>query len=92
MKPSRHQANSAIAPKSRIGFRVFVFAAMAALFGLAPAAQAEDRGRGSDRGKERETERGEDRGADRDRDRKRESSTGHDVDAGGKESDKDKGE
>ena len=93
MKPVRHLAKSTIAPKSRIGFRAFIFATFAALFGVAPAAQAEDRGRGTERGRETEIERGKERGQWlRDIDRGRERSTGHDVDAGGKESDKDKDE
>ncbi|MEZ5786997.1 MAG: hypothetical protein R3D62_11150 [Xanthobacteraceae bacterium] len=85
MTPSRHHARPAVALKRRLGFRALMFAVLAALFGLAPAAQAEDRGRGSDRGRERETDRNRDRGADRGDDERRERSTGHDVDSDGEE-------
>ncbi len=93
MKLVRPHAKPTAAPKSRVGFRTLIFATFAALFGVSPAAQAQDRGRGTERGREYETERGEERGRWlRDIERGRERSTGHDVDAGGKESDKDKDE
>lgn len=96
MRPSWHHVGPAAASRSRLGFRALVFAVLAALFGLAPIAHAQDSDRGNDRGRERETERdnnrGNDRGNDRGQYRRHRRSTGHDVDSDKEDSKKGKGE
>ena len=67
MKAPKLHVDTETSPRRRIGIRTFAVAVFAALFGLAPAAQASDRGRGggggggAERGKE-EAERGKERG------------------------------
>jgi hypothetical protein len=86
MKAPKLHVDTKSSPKRRIGIRAFAVAVFAALFGLAPAAHASDRGRGAERGKE-EAERGKERGreeAERGKRREeRERSKGHGADAGG---------
>lgn len=68
MQPATRTSDPHVAslPNRRIGLRVLAFAVLAALFGLSPAAQAQDRGeRGDERGKDRGCERGDERGKDR---------------------------